>query len=75
MTWVLKEKLFWIIIIAIALVCFFPFLVVEIILILPPTARLVVTVLIIIGWGFVAGYREWVIAKRKEEEQKSRNRR
>jgi hypothetical protein len=37
------------------------------ILYLPPEARLVATFLILIGWGAVAGYREWVTTKRKEQ--------
>jgi hypothetical protein len=70
LAWILREKWFWIIVIAIAMVYLLPFVIVGLILSLPPILRLILTILIIAAWGIVAGYKEWVITKRKEEEQK-----
>jgi len=70
MSAVLKEKWFWIIVLAVSLVIGAPLLVVWVILNLPPLYQLLATVLLVILWGVAAGYKEWVIEKRKEEEKK-----
>jgi len=64
---VLAGRWLWTIVLAVILVVTLPFLIIMVILYLPPEARLVATVLIIVGWGVAAGYREWVTSKRKEE--------
>ena len=70
MSAVLKEKWFWIIVLAVSLVIGAPLLVVWVILNLPPLYQLLATVLLVVLWGVAAGYKEWVIEKRKEEEKK-----
>jgi len=47
-----------------------PFITVSAILATPPEFRWLGTVLIIVGWGFASGYKDWAISKRKEEEVK-----
>jgi len=44
-----------------------PFVIVWIILLLPPPFNAVATVLIILGWGIAAGYKEWIMSKEKEQ--------
>jgi hypothetical protein len=36
-----------------------------------PEFRVVATISIIVLWGIFSGYKDWVIAKRKEEENAS----
>ena len=69
LTWILREEWLWIIIVSIVLVLVLPLVVIWLILDLPPAARFIVTVAIIIGWGVAAGYKDWLISKRKEEEK------
>jgi len=69
LTWILKERWFWITVIALILVFTTPFIVIIMILNLPPALKIVATVLIITGWGIAAGYKDWVKSKRKEEEK------
>ena len=69
LTLILTEKWLWIIILGIIAIIAIPLVVVWIILNLPPVLRLVATVFIIIGWGIAAGYRDWVMSKRREEER------
>jgi len=71
LTWILSEKWLWIIALAIILICTVPLVVVWVILNLPSEMRLFVTILIVIGWGVVAGYKDWIINKRKEEEKQA----
>jgi hypothetical protein len=61
---------FWIIVLSVALIVTVPFLVVLGILYLPPVWAFVATVGIIIMWGVAAGYKDWVISKRRESEEK-----
>ncbi len=68
--WVVKEKWFWIIVIAVILVLVLPLAIIFLVLNLPPTVRMMVTIAIIIGWGVVAGYKDWLISKRQAEEKK-----
>jgi len=73
MSWVLKEKWFWLIILSVVLIFTVPFIVIYFILFLPPIwGPLVATIIIIVLWGVVSGYKDWLIARRKEEEEKKR---
>lgn len=47
-----------------------PLLVIWIILNLPSYLRLVITLCIIVLGAIVAGYKDWIVSKRKEEESK-----
>jgi len=67
---VLKEKWLWYIILALILIVVVPLMVIWLITYLPPELKLVTTVLLIIGWGVAAGYKDWIVHKRKEEKQK-----
>lgn len=62
---------FFIIVVSVTLVISVPLLVVWFILQLSPEVRLVATIVIMVVWGIVSGYKDWIIAKRKEEEKKS----
>jgi len=64
--WLLKEKWLWIIVIGVILVTALPLVIVWAILNLPPIIRLVATIAIIIGWGVAAGYKDWIMSKRRE---------
>jgi hypothetical protein len=58
----------WIVVVGLILILVVPLIVVWTIIELPPELRLVATISIILLWGVVAGYKDWVIAKRREQE-------
>lgn len=63
----------WIIVLAVLLICTVSIVLVWFILLLPSVElRLIATFLLIIGWGVAAGYKDWIIAKHKEEEKKKK---
>jgi hypothetical protein len=64
------DKWFWITVLSVLLIITVPFLVVWGILYLPPMWALVATIGIIILWGVAAGYKDYVISKRRESEEK-----
>lgn len=65
------DKWFWITILSVVLVIVTPLVVIWGILNLPADIRIVATVIIIILWGVVSGYKDWILSKRKEEEEKA----
>jgi len=67
MSSILSEKWFWILIMVLLAILVLPFVIVWIILLLPPPFNAVATVLIILGWGIAAGYKEWIMSKEKEQ--------
>jgi len=67
---VLTEKWLWIIIFALILIIVMPLIIVWFILLLPFPLNMISTILLIVGWGVAAGYKEWIIEKRKDEEKK-----
>ena len=71
MSWILREKWYWTIVLLLITILIVPFFVVIFILILPPDIRLFMTILLVIGWGVAAGYKDWVTHKRKEEREQS----
>ncbi|MEM3697924.1 MAG: hypothetical protein QXQ94_10615 [Candidatus Bathyarchaeia archaeon] len=71
MSWMLSEKWLWIIIVLIIIVFTLPGVVVWFILTLPIELKFLSTILIIIGWGIAAGYKDWILAKRQEEENRA----
>ena len=73
LAWILKEKWLWIIISFLVLILTVPYVVIYLILSLPPMWSLVATVLLLIVWSVVAGYKDWIIAKREEAEKTKRN--
>jgi len=73
MSKVWKENWFWFIILLVSLIVTVPFIVIYLVLLLPPIwGPALFMVALIIIWGLVSGYKDWVIAKRKEEEEKRR---
>lgn len=67
---ILTEKWLWIIIVLLSLIIVLPFAIVLLILFLPFPFNTMATICLIIGWGIAAGYKEWVMSKRKEGTQK-----
>jgi hypothetical protein len=57
-------------VLSVALIVTVPFLVVWGILYLPPMGALAATIGIIILWGVASGYKDWVVSKRRELEEK-----
>ncbi|MGB9778162.1 MAG: hypothetical protein ACPLW8_02050 [Candidatus Bathyarchaeales archaeon] len=70
MSWILHERWFWIIALSVIAIFIVPFFIVSFILALPQELRIVATILLIVSWGIVAGYKDWIQSKRKEEEAK-----
>ena len=58
-------------ILSVTLVIVLPLIVVWFVLQVSPELRLIATVLIIVLWGVVSGYKDWIISKRKEAKEKS----
>jgi uncharacterized protein involved in cysteine biosynthesis len=68
---IIKEKWFWLLIICLALIVVLPFLIIYLILFLPPLwGPALATVILIILWGIASGYKDYIVAKRREEEEK-----
>jgi len=69
-SWILSEKWLWIIILSLIVILVGPLLIVWFILVLPAELKILATILIVVAWGVAAGYKDWLQAKRKEEEGK-----
>jgi hypothetical protein len=72
MSWILSEKWLWIIVLGVTAILVGPLLIIWFILYLPGEFKVVATILIIIGWGVAAGYKDWLQNKRREEEKRRR---
>lgn len=70
---VIFDKWVFIIVVSVALVITVPLFIVWFVLQLGPELRLAATILIIVIWGVVSGYKDWIIAKRKEEKAQKIN--
>lgn len=70
MSWILSEEWFWIIVLAFMAILIGPLVVVWIVLALPAELKVVATILIVVGWGVAAGYKDWIQDKRREEEKR-----
>jgi len=66
----LFNKWLWIIIACASAIVVFPFLMVFALLNSPPLLGATITILIIVGWGIVGGYKDWSLHKRKQENAK-----
>jgi len=71
MSTILSEKWLWIVILALIVILVGPLLIVYFILLLPFPFNMISTILLVLGWGIAAGYKEWVTAKRKEEKKRA----
>jgi hypothetical protein len=70
---VLKANWFWLIILSVALIVTVPFIVIYLVLLSPPIwGPALFMVALIVVWALVSGYKDWITAKRKEEEEKRR---
>jgi hypothetical protein len=71
MSKVLKENWFWYIVFFVVLIVTVPFAVIYLVLLLPPIwgpASFMVALIFV--WALVGGYKDWVTARRKEEQEK-----
>ena len=68
---ILREEWLWIIILSVIAILVFPLILIWLVLYLPPELRLVITIVLIIGWGIAAGCKDWLTEKRKEEKKKT----
>jgi membrane protein required for beta-lactamase induction len=72
---VFRENWFWLIVLFVGVICTVPFIVIYLVLLLQtiwwwvPACFMVV---LIVVWALVSGYKDWVTARRKEDEEKSR---
>lgn len=64
---ILREEWLWIIILSLIAIFLLPLILIWFILTIPPELRVIITFMLIISWGVAAGYKDWLIEKRKEE--------
>ena len=69
MSWIFSEGWLWVVVFALIAILVLPLLIVWVILSLPDYMKLVATILIVIGWGVAAGYKDWIVARRHEDER------
>lgn len=70
---VFKQNWFWLMVLFVTIILTVPFIVIYVVLLLPPIwGPAFFMVALIVVWALVSGYKDWVTAKRKEEEEKSR---
>jgi len=74
MAGILSEEWLWIIVLALIVILIGPLLIVWLVLALPAELKLVATVLIVIGWGVASGYKDWILEKRRREEEQGEKR-
>jgi len=67
---VLTSRWYWIIVTTATAVIITPFLLLILIVNLPTPLNFLSIFAIVIAWGIVAGYKDWIIARAKEEKQK-----
>jgi len=68
---ILTSRWYWIILTAVSAIIITPFLLILLIINLPPPWNFLSTLLIVVAWGLAAGYKDWIIAKAREERQKT----
>ena len=64
---ILKEKWLWIIIIGLIAILVMPFVIVWFILALPAPFNMVAAIGMVLGWGVVAGYKDWVMSEGRKK--------
>jgi len=67
---ILTSRWYWIIITVTSAIVITPFVIILTIISIPAPWNFVGTILLVIAWGVVAGYKDWIIAKAKEEKPK-----
>jgi hypothetical protein len=66
----LFNKWLWIIIACGLAIVVFPFLMIFALLNSTPLLAATITILVIVSWGIVGGYKDWALHKRKQEKAK-----
>jgi len=69
---ILTSRWYWIIITITGAVIVTPFLIVLFLLSLTAPWNFIALILILAGWSIAAGYKDWILAKVKEEEKKAK---
>jgi len=67
---ILREKWFWIIVGSLVLILIGSLIIIWVIIQLPTPWNAVVVICVIIAWGCVSGYKEWLKSKEKDLEKK-----
>ncbi|MCS7125051.1 MAG: hypothetical protein NZ932_06550 [Candidatus Bathyarchaeota archaeon] len=67
----MTSKWYWIIVSIGIAVFLTPYLIVLVILYLPPPINAIAIFGIIVAWGIVAGYKDWIISQRKGKDDSS----
>lgn len=68
---VIHDKWFWFTILSVIVIIVLPLIIVLFLIQLPAELKLVSMIALIVIWGVVSGYKDWVIARRKETEQRA----
>jgi hypothetical protein len=66
---ILTSKWYWIIVILGILILLGPFILVWSILYLPTPLNVLATFALVIAWGIVAGYKDWILQQIREEKR------
>ena len=70
MSEILTEKWFWIVVLLLSIVIVGALLLVYLIVLLPFPFNTILTILLVVGWGIAAGYKEWIMSKSKEKKER-----
>lgn len=65
---IIHDKWFWFTILSVITIIVLPLIIVLFLIQLPDELKLVSMIALIVIWGVVSGYKDWVIARRKEKE-------
>lgn len=68
---ILTSRWYWIIVIMGCAIMITPFIFVLILLYLPTPVNALGMFAIVVGWGVVAGYKDWILEQRAKQKQKS----
>lgn len=68
---IIYDRWFWFTILSVIIIIVLPLIIVLFLIQLPDELKLVSMIALIVIWGVVSGYKDWVIARRKETEQRA----
>lgn len=66
---VLHEKWFWLIVISLVLMFVVPFIVIWVLVFLPYPLNTILLVCILVCWGIVSGYKDWITSQSEKEDK------
>jgi len=69
---IINDKWFWFTVLSVIAIVVLPLIVVLFLIQLPNELKLVSMIGLIVIWGVVSGYKDWVIARRKETEERAK---